>query len=51
VGASLIQTAQDDGAELIVAGAYGQSRLGEWVFGGATHSLLSDCPVCCLFSH
>lgn len=51
VGGALIRTAQEDGADLIVAGAYGQSRLGEWVFGGATRNLLSASPVCCMFSH
>lgn len=51
VGAALMRVAQEAGADLIVAGAYGQSRLGEWVFGGATRSLLSGSAVCCLFSH
>jgi nucleotide-binding universal stress UspA family protein len=51
VGGALMRIAAEDGADLIVAGAYGQSRLGEWVFGGATRSLLSHCQVCCLFSH
>jgi nucleotide-binding universal stress UspA family protein len=48
---ALIDVAQKDGADLIVAGAYGQSRLGEWVFGGVTRDLLSACPVCCLLAH
>ncbi|BCG82473.1 universal stress protein [Mesorhizobium sp. 113-3-3] len=30
------------GADLIVSGAYGHSRLREWVFGGMTRSLLDD---------
>jgi nucleotide-binding universal stress UspA family protein len=50
-GGALMRVAQEDGANLIVAGAYGQSRLGEWVFGGATSDLLSACPVCCLLAH
>jgi nucleotide-binding universal stress UspA family protein len=50
-GGALMRLAQEDGADLIVAGAYGQSRLGEWVFGGATRDLLSACPVCCLLAH
>jgi len=29
-------------ADLIVAGAYGHSRLGEWVFGGVTRELLAS---------
>jgi nucleotide-binding universal stress UspA family protein len=35
----------------VVAGGYGHSRLGEWMLGGVTRSLLSDSPMCCLFSH
>jgi nucleotide-binding universal stress UspA family protein len=50
-GNALIRAAREEGADLIVAGAYGQSRLGEWVFGGATRGLLSASPVCCLLSH
>ena len=48
---SILRLAQDESADLIVAGAYGHSRLGEWVFGGVTQALLSQSPVCCLFSH
>jgi hypothetical protein len=35
--------------DLIVAGAYGRSRLGEWAFGGVTRDLLTECRICCLF--
>jgi nucleotide-binding universal stress UspA family protein len=49
--AQLIRLAQDEGADLIVTGAYGHSRLGEWVFGGMTRDLLASSPVCCLMSH
>lgn len=38
-------------ADLIVAGGYGHSRLGEWMFGGVTHELLASSPVCCMLSH
>lgn len=47
----LIGLAQNEGADLIVAGAYGHSRLGEWIFGGMTRGLLAESPMCCLFSH
>jgi nucleotide-binding universal stress UspA family protein len=30
----LLRVAQDEKADLIVAGSYGRSRLGEWIFGG-----------------
>ncbi len=49
--AELIRVAQDEGAGLIVAGAYGHTRLGEWAFGGVTRELLSSSPLCCLLSH
>jgi nucleotide-binding universal stress UspA family protein len=49
--AQLTQIAKDNGADLIVTGAYGHSRLGEWVFGGMTRDLLATSPVCCLMSH
>jgi len=38
-------------ADLIVAGAYGHSRLREWIFGGVTRDLLTRSPVCCLLSN
>jgi nucleotide-binding universal stress UspA family protein len=39
------------GADLIVAGAYGHSRLGEWMFGGVTRDLLAYCDRHVLISH
>ena len=39
------------GADLIVTGAYGYSRLREWFFGGVTRDLLARATVCCLLSH
>ncbi len=50
-GAELLHLVRDEGADLIVAGGYGHSRLGEWIFGGVTHELLTSTPVCCLLSH
>jgi nucleotide-binding universal stress UspA family protein len=49
--AQLIEIAQEEKADLLVTGAYGHSRLGEWVFGGMTRELLSTSPICCLMSH
>jgi len=47
----LLQYAQAEQADLIVSGAYGHSRLGEWIFGGMTHGLLAKSHYCCLMSH
>lgn len=47
----IIQAAEDEGADLIVSGAYGHSRAREWIFGGFTRALLDNTPVCGLFSH
>lgn len=43
--------ATDEGADLLVTGAYGHSRLNEWIFGGMTRDLLTTSPICCLMSH
>ena len=43
--------AEDQGADLIVAGAYGHSRLREWVLGGVTRDLLVRAGRCSLVSH
>jgi nucleotide-binding universal stress UspA family protein len=48
---ALVGAAVECGADLIVAGAYGHSRLREWAFGGVTRALLAHTPVCCLMSH
>jgi nucleotide-binding universal stress UspA family protein len=43
--------ANEIGAGLIVAGAYGHSRLAEWVLGGVTLDLLMHPKRCALVSH
>jgi nucleotide-binding universal stress UspA family protein len=47
----LIDVAEAERADLLVTGAYGHSRLGEWIFGGMTRDLLARSPICCLMSH
>jgi nucleotide-binding universal stress UspA family protein len=47
----IIGLAVDEGADLLVTGAYGHSRVNEWVFGGMTRDLLRSSPICCLMSH
>jgi len=41
----------DQRCDLLVAGAYGHNRLGEWMFGGITQDLLLDPDFCVLLSH
>lgn len=49
--AQLGKLAHEEGADLIVTGAFGHSRLGEWIFGGVTQDLLGASAICCLMSH
>ncbi len=43
--------AQQVGADLVVAGAYGHSRLREWAFGGFTSELMQPTQRCSFVSH
>lgn len=49
--APLEAIAQNEGADLVVAGAYGHTRLHEWVLGGVTRDLLLQAQQCSLLSH
>ena len=51
IGGVLESYVLSQGADLLVMGAYGHSRLREFVLGGATRSLLSKPPLPILFSH
>jgi len=51
VAGTIAIIAAEEDAELIVAGAYGHSRLSEWAFGGVTHDLLLRDRRCALLSH
>ena len=50
-GDALLNAAADLGADLLVVGAYGHSRLREIVLGGVTRTLLDRMTVPVLFSH
>ena len=50
-GNALLNRASDIGADLIVMGAYGHSRMREFVFGGATRTILDHMTVPILMSH
>jgi nucleotide-binding universal stress UspA family protein len=47
----LLQFVRSQNIDLIVAGGYVHSRLGEWIFGGVTRAMLRDSPICCLLAH
>jgi nucleotide-binding universal stress UspA family protein len=49
--AQMFARAAEIGADPIVMGAYGHSRLRELVFGGVTRSVLESTPLPVLFSH
>ena len=48
---ALLNEAADSGADLIVIGAYGHSRLREFVFGGVTRTMLQNMTAPVLMSH
>ena len=50
-GEQICARASERHADLIVMGAYGHSRLREFVFGGATRHVLANMMVPTLFSH
>jgi nucleotide-binding universal stress UspA family protein len=50
-GYQVLEQARLADADLIVSGAYGHTRLGEWVFGGFTRDLLSQDECYLLLSH
>jgi nucleotide-binding universal stress UspA family protein len=51
VGDALLSHAADSGADLMVMGGYGHSRLREFVLGGATRSIFESMTVPVLISH
>jgi nucleotide-binding universal stress UspA family protein len=50
-GFHILRQANLEGSDLIVCGAYGHTRLGEWVFGGVTADLLAQDSAYLLLSH
>lgn len=50
-GETLLRAANDHGADLLVLGAYGHTRLTEWVFGGTTRHVLRNLDRPLLMSH
>ncbi len=50
-GGQILANAVTFKADLIVAGAYGHSRFGEWAFGGVTRELMAQTDFYVMFSH
>jgi nucleotide-binding universal stress UspA family protein len=51
IGAALLQAATEAGADLLVMGGYGRSRLSELVLGGVTRHVLAHSQLPLLISH
>jgi nucleotide-binding universal stress UspA family protein len=51
VGDEILSRLADMGADLLVMGAYGHSRMREWAFGGVTRHIAGHMTVPTLFSH
>lgn len=51
IGDELLSRAADQGADLLVMGGYGHSRVREYVFGGATRHILQHMTIPVLMSH
>ncbi|WP_091738275.1 universal stress protein [Phenylobacterium immobile] len=51
VAPALLQAAQDAGADVLVAGAFGHSRLQEFIFGGSTRTFLNTDGPSLFLSH
>jgi nucleotide-binding universal stress UspA family protein len=49
--AQLERIASELGAGVVIAGAYGHSRLSEWILGGVTRRLVNPSNRCSLLSH
>ena len=49
-GAEILAQCEEFDADLLVMGAYGHSRLREYVFGGTTETILNDSPIPILIS-
>ena len=50
-GSALVRFTHTSGGELLVMGAYGQSKLREFVLGGATRTILTSATVPVFLSH
>ena len=44
-GEAILAAAQSLGCDLLIKGAYTQSRLRQWIFGGATQHVLANAAL------
>jgi nucleotide-binding universal stress UspA family protein len=51
VAGMIVAAARGAGAADVVMGGYSHSRIGEYVFGGVTRTLLKQCPVPLVIAH
>ena len=51
IGTLILNAATDQGCDMVVMGAYNQSRTREWMLGGTSKTLLDSMTVPILFSH
>ncbi len=51
VGETLLRAASDQGAGLLIMGAYGHSRFTEFIFGGATRHVINHVQLPVLMAH
>jgi hypothetical protein len=50
-GAAILDAAGEAGADILVMGAYGRSRLSEWILGGATRHVLEHAALPVFLRH
>jgi nucleotide-binding universal stress UspA family protein len=51
IGDTLLRHCRESGAQLLVAGGYGHSRMRQWALGGTTRDLFENLRLPVLFSH
>lgn len=51
IAAMIVEQARGAGAAYIVMGGYSHTRIGEYVFGGVTRTLLNDCSFPLVIAH
>jgi len=50
-GETILATGASQDCDLLIKGAYTQSRLREWIFGGATRHIVANATLPVLMAH